>query len=47
MEGFVGRRAFGKSSAGLGSVKGDVFRYREWVGGLGSVGDGNEAKGSR
>lgn len=35
--GFVGRRAFGKensSSKGGGQGRGEVFRYREWVGGV-------------
>lgn len=36
--GFVGRRAFGKEMKGAGGVggggRGEVFRYREWVGGL-------------
>lgn len=35
--GFVGRRAFGKEmkgSGGGGGSRGEVFRYREWVGGL-------------
>ena len=39
MDGFVGRRAFG----GKGNSKGDIFRYREWVAGLGAVGDGAKA----
>ena len=39
MEGYVGKRAFG----GKGTSKGDVFRYREWVAGLGAVGDGAKA----
>lgn len=35
--GFVGRRAFGKEmrgGGGGGGGRGEVFRYREWVGGL-------------
>ena len=33
--GFVGRRAFGKEmKGGGGGGRGEVFRYREWVGGL-------------
>lgn len=34
--GFVGRKAFGKEmkSGGGGGGRGEVFRYREWVGGL-------------
>ena len=41
MEGWVGRRAFGKGlSAGALKGKADVFRYREWVAGLGSIGEG-------
>ena len=43
LDGFTGRRAFGKYSAhgkgGLGG--GDVFRYRDWVAGLGAVGGTN------
>ena len=35
--GFVGRRAFGKG--GLGGGRGEVFRYREWVGGVMGVGE--------
>ena len=43
MEGWVGRRAFGKGlSAGALKGKADVFRYREWVTGLGSVGEGGK-----
>lgn len=43
MEGWVGRRAFGKGLSGGGlKGKGDVFRYREWVAGLGSAGDGGK-----
>ncbi|KAL6715598.1 hypothetical protein ACLMJK_006559 [Lecanora helva] len=35
MGGFVGKRAFGKDvGKGAGSGRGEVFRYREWVGGL-------------
>lgn len=41
MDGFTGRRAFGKGmgKVGLGGLgtpagKGEVFRYREWVGGI-------------
>lgn len=34
--GFVGRKAFGKEikGGGGGGGRGEVFRYREWVGGL-------------
>ena len=33
--GFVGKKAFGKEMRGGGSAgRGEVFRYREWVGGL-------------
>ncbi|MCJ1478426.1 hypothetical protein MMC13_007106 [Lambiella insularis] len=43
LDGWVGRRAFGKGLAG-GAIreKGEVFRYREWVGNLGSVGKGGD-----
>lgn len=34
---FTGRRAFGKG-VGAGS-RGEVFRYRDWVGGIAGVGD--------
>lgn len=39
--GFVGRRAFGKDMAknGGGGGRGEVFRYREWVGGVMGVGE--------
>lgn len=43
--GFVGKRAFGKGMRGnVGGVsgKGEVFRYREWVGGL--MGGGEDKK---
>lgn len=34
--GFVGKKAFGKEMKGCGGGggRGEVFRYREWVGGL-------------
>lgn len=33
--GFVGRKAFGKEmKGGSGGGRGEVFRYREWVGSL-------------
>ena len=34
--GFVGRKAFGKEmkGGGVAGARGEVFRYREWVGGL-------------
>ena len=35
--GFVGRRAFGKGN--LTGGRGEVFRYREWVGGVMGVGE--------
>ena len=35
--GFVGRRAFGKGNPTGG--RGEVFRYREWVGGVMGVGE--------
>ena len=41
--GFTGRRAFGKGNAGLGG-RGEVFRYREWVGGVMGVGEGEGKK---
>ena len=35
LSGFVGRKAFGKEMKGGGDGgRGEVFRYREWVGGL-------------
>jgi len=45
--GFVGRRAFGKENlggkvGGGGGGRGEVFRYREWVGGV--MGGGEERK---
>ena len=40
LEGFTGRRAFGKG-IGAGS-RGEIFRYREWVGGI--VGTASEKK---
>ena len=43
MEGFVGRRAFGGFSTSISKSKGEVFRYREWVSGLGAAG-GAQAK---
>jgi len=40
VDGWVGRRAFGKGlTAGGIKGKGEVFRYRDWVGNLGSAGD--------
>lgn len=49
--GFVGRRAFGAKEVrggggGGGGGRGEVFRYREWVGGLmdGSGGGGEDKK---
>ena len=41
LDGFVGRKAFGKEmkGGGGGGGRGEVFRYREWVGGLMGVGD--------
>lgn len=50
VEGFTGRRAFaGGKGMGLGKggplgggKGGEVFRYREWVAGLGAVGGGGE-----
>ena len=39
VEGFVGRKAFGK---GGGGERGEVFRYRQWVGGV--LGGGEEEK---
>lgn len=41
LAGFSGRRAFGSKAGGVG--RGDVFRYREFVGGL--VGGSGEGKG--
>lgn len=41
MSGFIGRRAFGKRSAGgaaTGKARGDVFRYQEFVAGLSGAG---------
>ena len=40
LAGFVGRRAFGKGNPMGG--RGEVFRYREWVGGV--MGAGEEGK---
>ena len=41
--GFVERRAFGKEMRGSGGGgRGEVFRYREWVGGL--MGGGEDKK---
>lgn len=40
LSGFVGRRAFGKGNPVGG--RGEVFRYREWVGGV--MGAGEEGK---
>lgn len=41
--GFLGRKAFGKEmkggGGGGGGGRGEVFRYREWVGGLMGVED--------
>lgn len=37
LAGFVGRRAFGKGN--LTGGRGEVFRYREWVGGVMGVGE--------
>lgn len=44
--GFSGRRAFGGGKA-LGSTKGrgDVFRYREFVGSVMGAGEGSKSKG--
>ena len=39
--GFTGRRAFGKGLGGVGK-RGEVFKYREWVGGV--MGSGEEKK---
>lgn len=43
--GFTGRRAFGDGKA-LGSTKGrgDVFRYREFVGSVMEAGEGGKGK---
>ncbi len=45
--GFSGRRAFGGGKT-LGSTKGrgDVFRYREFVGSVIGAGEGGKGKGS-
>jgi len=43
MEGFVGKRAFSKSSTG-NSTRGDVFRYKDWVQGMGAVAGGEGEK---
>ena len=43
IEGFVGRRAFGGFSTSISKSKGEVFRYREWVAGLGAAG-GSQTK---
>ena len=41
LDGWVGRRAFGKGlTAGSIKTKGEVFRYRDWIANLGSIGDG-------
>ncbi|MCJ1403326.1 hypothetical protein MMC11_006549 [Xylographa trunciseda] len=47
VDGWVGRRAFGKGlTAGGIKGKGEVFRYRDWVGNLGSAGDqGQDGQG--
>jgi Ca2+-binding EF-hand superfamily protein len=48
--GFSGRRAFTKSTMGMGSKRGDVFRYQEFVGsvmGSGSGSDQASAEGAR
>ena len=37
--GFVGRRTFGKGVSGGGSGRGEIFRYREWVGGVTGTGE--------
>lgn len=43
--GFVGKRTFGaKEMRGGGGGRGEVFRYREWVGGLMDGGGGGEDK---
>jgi Ca2+-binding EF-hand superfamily protein len=48
--GFVGRRAFGKENLGAkigggSGGRGEVFRYREWVGGV--MGGGEEKEGEK
>jgi len=40
LRGFVGKRAFGREMAKGGGGRGEVFRYREWVGGV--MGGGEE-----
>lgn len=42
--GFVGKRAFGLKEMRGGGGRGEVFRYREWVGGLMGGGGGEEDK---
>lgn len=44
--GFVGRKAFGKEmkGSGGGGGRGEVFRYREWVGGLMGGEDKNDGE---
>ncbi|KAI9695157.1 MAG: hypothetical protein M1820_008863 [Bogoriella megaspora] len=42
MDGFKGRRAFGKHSAG-GLAKGEIFRYRAWTENLGGADEGQHA----
>ena len=39
--GFVGRKAFGKD-VNSGGGRGEVFRYREWVGGVMGAGEGEK-----
>ena len=41
--GFTGRRAFGKGNP---TGRGEVFRYREWVGGVMGAGEG-EGEGKK
>ena len=40
---FVGKRAFG--GAGMGGGREEVFRYREWVAGLGAAGEEGRKEG--
>lgn len=42
--GFVGRKAFGKDLKG-GTGRGEVFKYREWVGGVMGAGEGKMEAG--
>ena len=43
MEGFTGRRAFSAFGQSTNKNRGDVFRYRDWVSGLGAAGN-NQTK---